>query len=294
MKYGFPGILLPFLLCLSLSSHGQSLETLLERYAGENASGYVEPLITAFGSSLNSGLFYRARVEKGGLHINIRLNGMLARFSEKQRRYSATTESFFTPSQEVTTATIIGDPQGAVLTGSGGSVYVFPGGYNLSTLPLVVPTVTVGNVMGTELVGRYFSTEVFQEIGTIMLAGVGIRHSLSQYFNSPVDIAIGGAYHTFKVGDIFKNELYTIQLTVGKSFSFIDIYAGGGYESNVADVKYSFTATDEPRTIELRVRGKNRLRALAGINMNLLIFHLNLDYNWGHQQIINVGFSLGL
>ncbi len=294
MRYGFPWIILAILLCLPAYLSAQSLETLLERYAGENAAGYVEPLITAFGSSLNSGLFYRARVERKGLHINFRLNGMAARFSEKQRHYTASTESFFVPPREVTTPTIIGEPQGAVLTGAGGAVYVFPGGYNLSSLPLVVPTVTVGNVMGTELVGRYFSTNAFQDIGKVKLLGVGFRHSLSQYVSSPLDISLGFAYHTFEIGDIFTNKLTTLQLVVGKSFSFLDVYAGGGYESSVANVKYTFTATEEPRTIELRVHGKNRFRMLVGFNLNLLIFHLNLDYNVGYQQIVNVGFGIGL
>ena len=74
-KYVIVVLVAIFLLGFSSNSQAQ-VEDLVERYAGENADGFLRPLITAFGSNLNSGLYRSAHVPKMGVHVNIAINGM--------------------------------------------------------------------------------------------------------------------------------------------------------------------------------------------------------------------------
>lgn len=52
----------------------QSLEESLQKMLGENAKGYVQPLVTGFGAGINSGLYRKASTETGTLPLPIGLD----------------------------------------------------------------------------------------------------------------------------------------------------------------------------------------------------------------------------
>jgi len=142
---------------------------------------------------------------------------------------------------------------------------------------------------------RYFKANINEDLGDLTLVGLGARHSISQYIPlSPVDISAGFFYHNIKLGDILKTNLLSFYAVVGKSFPVINVYGGLAMESNKADINYTFTAFGQQQDISLSVTGKNKFRALAGVGINLLMLHLNVDYNLGHQSILNAGLSFGL
>ncbi|HQU73344.1 MAG TPA: hypothetical protein PLG66_13665 [Calditrichia bacterium] len=282
------------LLALPLQAQS-SLESLLERFTGPNGKGYFQPLVTAFGANLNSGWFYTAKVPVSGLHILFRANGNAAFFSEEQRYFEATTEGLFIPPQKVKTPTIIGPGEGTAVTGEGGAVYQFVGGYDMKSLAAVSPTITIGSLWGTELSIRYFTLRINDDIGRLKLAGAGIRHTLNAYFpEMPVDLTFGMAFQRFELGDVFATRLYFYHAEVGKSASVFDFYGGMGIEASSADLTYTFEINDESSDVDLSMEGENKFRVFAGLAINLAILHLNVDYNIGKQQLLNVGVTLGL
>ncbi len=273
----------------------QSLETLLERYTGKNAPGYIKPLITAFGANLNSGLFRSAKIPKGGLHLNFALNGMVSVFSDEQKTFTATTEGFFYPEQQVETSTIVGSGKGKTVVGSGGTLFTFPGGYELESFGLAVPTVTIGSIAGTEASVRYISTDLGEDIGKLTLLGLGIRHSLSQYIPLfPIDLAAGVFYHKFDVADIVKTRLFTVHAEASRSLLLLEIYGGAALDFNSTDINYTFTALDPPQEVSINLKESGQFRALVGVALNLLVLHANIDYSFGYQNVISAGLSLGL
>ena len=89
-------------------------------------------------------------------------------------------------------STLFGPTDPVEVTGDAGTVYVFPGGLNVSMLPFAVPQLTLGSVFGTDLTVRYFAYSTNEDIGKLNLFSWGLRHSISQYVPVlPLDLAVG-------------------------------------------------------------------------------------------------------
>lgn len=282
-------------LLISGAGMGQNLDALAERFSGPNAAPYFKPLVSGAAAGLNAGLFYSARIPRGGLHIDIRLNGMAATFSEDQRTFTASTDGDFSPASSVETPTVIGDGTGAVVTGAGGSRYVFPGGYDLDALGLVAPTVTLGSLWGTEMLVRFVDIRINEDIGNLDLLGLGIRHSLSQYWSDgPLAVSAGVAWHRFRLGDLVDMDLYTAHIEAGRAWSVFDVYGGLSLGGGGADLEYTFTANGEELPVDISIDTGTQVQAVVGGTINLLMLHLNADYRVGSQNLLCVGVSLGL
>jgi hypothetical protein len=283
-----------FLLTVSGNAYGQ-IDDLVERYAGTNAEGYLKPLITAFGSNLNSGLYRSAHVPKMGFHFNIALNAMVAIIPSSQNTFTATTTGYFTPVSQFEAPTVIGDPLGAVVTSGSGAEYISPGGYDTKSFILGAPTFTVGSIFGTEASLRFFKARVNEDLGDVSLLGIGARHSISQYIPmSPVDIAVGLFYHTFEISDIVNSNVSTIHAEVGKSFTMANIYGGLAYESTNAKVEYTFESGSTVEDVNLDFSGTNKFRITLGAGLSFGLFHWNVDYSIGNQHVLNTGISIGI
>jgi len=230
-----------------------------------------------------------------GLHLNFGINAMVTRFSDDQRTFMATTTGYFYPVQEVEAPTVIGNPTGASAVSPDGTEYVFPGGYDMISFMIGVPSFTIGSIFGTEATLRYFKARLNEELGDFSLFGIGARHSVSQYFPTlPLDIAAGIFYHKFKISDIVTSNVYCLHAEVGKSLNIMDVYGGLAYEANTARVEYTFDSGVETEDVSIDVTGKNKFRLTAGVGFNFTLFHINLDYNIGNQNVLNAGISLGL
>jgi hypothetical protein len=277
-----------------LNSYAQ-IDDLVERYAGENAEGYLQPLVTAFGANLNSGLYRSANVPRMGLHINLAINGMVSFYSDDQKTFQATTTGYFYPVQTIEAPTVAGDPQGVYVSSPSGTEYAFPGGFDMNGFIIGTPTLTVGSILGTEGSIRYFKVRLNEDVGDLSLFGIGGRHSISQYIPlSPVDIAVGIFYHKFKISDIVESNSLCYHAEVGKSFTMINLYGGLAYESNKAKVHYVFMGPIESEEVNIDFKGKNKFRFTAGLGFNLTLLHVNVDYSLGYQQVLNAGISVGL
>jgi hypothetical protein len=230
-----------------------------------------------------------------GIHFNVAINGMVAMIPNSQRTFEATTTGYFVPVQTVEAPTLMGDPAGVVVTSPNGTAYAFPGGFDSKTFLLGMPTITVGSIFGTEASLRFFKATINDDIGDVSLFGIGGRHSISQYIPmSPVDIAAGVFYHRFKIGDVVDSDLMAIHAEVGKSLTILNVYGGLAYETTKATADYTFDSGSVNEDVNVDITGDNKFRVTLGLGLSLGLFHWNVDYNIGNQQVINTGISIGI
>ncbi len=124
------------------------------------------------------------------------------------------------------------------------------GGSNLNTVYAAIPQIEIGSLFGTELLLRFIpSVNLGETIGDFSFWGVGLKHSISQYFGSnyidaederPFDMAIQAVYQGTNLQNtvgVTKAELnadatmYNFNIHFSKSFKdIIDVYSGFSYE----------------------------------------------------------------
>ena len=135
----------------------------------------------------------------------------VAFISDKRKTFTATTEGDFTPVKTAEVSTLFGPTDPVEVTGDAGTVYVFPGGLNVSMLPFAVPQLTLGSVFGTDLTVRYFAYSTNEDIGKLNLFSWGLRHSISQYVPVlPLDLAVDFYSQQFRLGTLRLNYLMII------------------------------------------------------------------------------------
>jgi hypothetical protein len=196
----------------------------------------------------------------------------------------------------VTVPTIVGDGEGLLLEGEGGTHYVFPGGLEYKAFPMVVPQIVVGGFMGTEVLVRWLPTiEVDEDLGDFGFFGFGVRHKISRYFETlPVDVALGLYIQNLSLGEIISANLFAVNLSVSKTFSVVGVYGGLGYENAGVHAEYTFEYGEEEENVEIDMTGKNHFRFLLGASLNLFVLHLNADFSLGNQSALSVGLGFGL
>jgi len=286
-------IIVAALLGMMSSLLAQDLEDYVSKYTSENGKGYLQPLADAFGANINSGLYHGARISTFGLNIYLGVETMTALIGDESKLFTAKTEAPFSPETTVRTPTILGSTTGASVTGTGGTVYNFPGGLDLDKLPLAVPQVTVGSFLGTEAMLRYIDVTIDDNIGNVKLLGFGARHSLSQYLKDfPVDLAAGFFIQKLEVGDIVEANTRYFGVQGSLSSGLLTFYGGAGLESASLDISYHFE--DSGETIAFDLDAENSARFTAGVALKLAILQLHADYNFASQNVLAIGLGLGL
>jgi hypothetical protein len=288
-------ILVGVLLLIVQGAMAQDLEDYLSRYLGDNGEKYLQPLGDAFGANLNSGLYHTAHIPKVGLRLGIDLIATGALISDEQKSFMATTEEGFYPKTTKEVPTVFGEGTPVAVAGQGGTVYNFPGGYEVDMMPLVIPQITVGAFLGTELTLRYAAFQLNEDIGDLNLTGIGIRHSISQYIPLfPIDVAVSYFRQNLEVGDIVDVKTNVIGIQASKSFSLLTLYGGLSYESAGMDVSYTWGDGEEAQEISFDLDGSNKTRMTVGANLKLAILQLHADYSLASQKSFTLGLYLGL
>jgi hypothetical protein len=278
----------------------------LKAYTGVNAEGYLEPLSSAFGAALNDAFFYSADIPTSSLRITLEFPVMGVIFSDDDRTFSAVPEGGFQPDDAVEAPTIIGSGEAEVVTNTSGGSYAFPGGFDLNSFGLVVPQLRVGGIRGTEAVIRWFAIDpdTDSELGKISLFGFGIRHSISQYFDSwPLEVAGGFMWQSFKAGenvdgdDLISSDALSIGVQGSKTFEagFIDLvpFAGLSFDTFSMDVEYTSEVGDEEETISLSFDSENTVHLTLGAGIQLPVAHVHGAFNIASQSSFNFGIALG-
>ena len=297
------GVLFVLLWAAGVSPAAGQIEDQLSAYTGRNAEGYLQPLADAFGANLNSGLFHSAHIPRTGLTLTLELPMMAVFFGDDDRTFSATTEGNFTPEQTTSAPTVVGSGQVKLVTGSGGTQFAFPGGFNLNSFALAVPQLRIGSVMGTQALIRYIAFNIGdEELGNISLFGFGLRHSISQYLSPafPVDLAGGFFWQSLNIGEnqqgssLLSSSAFTVGVQASRRFVVIEPYAGLSLDRHSVDVAYTSDVAGSELDIDLDFEATSTLHLTLGLCLNLTYFKAYIDYNVASQSSLSFGGVLGI
>jgi len=283
------------MLCIYLASgnlHAQEFEDFVKKYTGANGEGYMQPLADAFGANLNSGWYHSAYIAKPGFQLYIGVSAMAAPIPAQNKTFMATTEGFFTPQQTAKVPTVFGSTEPTEVEGDGGTGYLFPGGLDLKNLPMAVPHLTIGSLLGTSASLRWAAYDLGEDVGKVELLGWGLNHSLDQYLPvDPFHMALGFYMQQFAMGDIVDANGWLANLQASYQLSFITLYGGVGYENSTLDINYTYE--EDNSEIAFDLQGNNKIRGTLGLTLNLGPLKLNGDYSMATQSIFTVGLGLG-
>ncbi len=289
-------LLLAVIMLLAPSRSQAQIEENLQRYTGDNASGYIAPLVTSLGMNFNRGWYRSAKIGAIRPYIYVGMAVMEALIADQDKTYMARPEGGFMPDDPVEVATVVGSPDAVIIQGVSGTEYAFPGGLNLNAVPFAAPQVTIGGILGTEVTVRYASMKnEQQEFGTVTLKGYGLRHSISQYFPLlPFDISAGYFYQSFTLDDsLIAVTASHFGVQASKASGVLTLYGGIGFDKSNATVSYQ-PAIEGASPVNLDIDGNNGLVTTLGIALKFAILHINADFNMGAQNALSVGIGLGL
>jgi hypothetical protein len=272
------------------------LEDNLAAYPDNMAEGYLKPLQEAFGQTLNSNWFTTAYIPPSGLHARLDLKAMSVLFGDDDDTFQATTGGDFSPEQTVDASTVVGPGDAVAVTGDGGTVFVFPGGFDLNSFTLGVPQLTIGAIAGTEALIRFFSLDTGDsEIGDISFIGIGVRHSISQYMvMPPLDLAASITYQKLDVGeDLLNAKAFSLGVQGSKNFGTFTPYGGLSYDTISMDAHYEYDGATEIEEIDLNMEKESSLHATLGFELLLGPVHLNLSGDLAKRSGLSAGFGFG-
>jgi hypothetical protein len=283
------------MLCLVPGARAvDDIQALVGLYTADNAAKYLQPLADALGADMNGGFYHGARVPVTGFHLCVGVEAIFAPIADEARTFRATTEAPFNPPATADASTLFGPGESATATGTGGTVFIFPGGFDIKRLPLVVPQITVGSFMGTEATVRFADIDVSDSIGKLRLLSLGARHNVSQYLPSlPVDLAAGFFWQHFEVGDLIDAKTLSIGAQGSITRSVLTLYGGLAWEKSTLDVSYPRGTGDFEQRISFSMDGKNKVRFTAGAALKLAVLTLHADYSLASQSTIALGVGLG-
>ncbi len=299
-RRGIWSVVLVLLLTSPLSAQ---IEDHISAYTGKNATGYLDPLVSAMGLTLNGGIYRSAYIAKSGFNIAIEVSFVGLYFEDSDREFMGTTEKGFSPETTVPVPTVVGSTEAVVVPGDAGTSFAFPGGFDVSSFALAAPQLKIGSILGTEATIRYIAFKVGDsELGDVMLAGFGIRHSLSQYMGSEpvVDIAASFFWQDFKLGensngeDLSRTKTYSFGAQMSKQWGgFFTPFAGIYYNTYKTDIKYISETTATPVEIELSFDDAY-MQFSMGLELDLWILRLFGEYNLAEHSSFAAGFGLAL
>jgi len=238
-----------------------SFEEDLQRLAAENATNYISPFVTAFGTDMNTGLYHTAAIHKlFGFDVGIHMMGAIVPDDAMTYTfqipssidfggYTYSTASWY-PAANLEAPTIFGSDEGAeiapdailvrddIAANMGVSpdmvplelvdslvalgTFPVPPGLNLEIAPLAMPQFCLGLPFKTEVLLRFMPTYSSDDFGDIGFLGIGVKHSISQYIPMcPVDVAAQYVYQSLKVGDLLESTHTAMSLIASKKLSLI-------------------------------------------------------------------------
>jgi|GEM_PF-219058 len=274
------------------------LEDNLSSYTDQTAEGYLRPLSEAFGQSLNTGFFSSATIPREGFRVRLEVQAMSVFFKNGDDTFIASTGGNFSPEQEVKASTVVGPGDSKVVSGDGGTAFVFPGGFDLGSLSLAVPQLTVGSIAGTEATLRWIGVDTGDaELGDIDLFGLGVRHSLSQYFETlPVDLAASAFYQSLHVGanNLLDATAFSFGVQASREYGLLEPFASLTLDSFSMTSEYTVNEGQDNET-RLKVDLGNELtpHVLAGVGLHLSLVHLHVAGNVADRVGVSGGMAIG-
>jgi hypothetical protein len=288
------------LLC-SMPLRAQSLPSLLEQLGiKELARDYLRPAVDAVGYSVNSALSHTAKIDSG---FTLRIGGSFinTHIPDEQREFTAKLPAELTQlgfPGSITTATIAGG-KGAVLRSSDPDVkqeIALPDGADFSNVFFIMPQVSIGSVLGTELMFRGLPPVTYTtELGKVSFFGIGLKHTPTYFAELPFDLAFIAAYHQFRLGDMIDGSSMAAMAQLSVDAEAVTLYGGLGYEAYQIDIGYAYESSDPlvpSGRIDLDFRRRN-LRFSVGAAMTVFDFIVAAaDYSFGEQDNLSITAAL--
>ncbi len=264
----------------------------------ENVKGYLNPLPKALSSTLNMAEFQSAAIPIAGFNLTVGIHAMGVTFSDEDNRYTPKDPPGFTSTSSVQAPTVVGNTQAVVQPGQGGTTLYHPGGFDLGQFVIAVPQLAIGSVLGTRAVVRWVQFDAGDsELGKVELFGVGLQHSISRYLSSPlpVDLAIGGMYQTFKLGDndLIDTKAMHVEVTASKKFGlFFQPYAAIGYDTFSMDVNYDQAGGSQ--NVKVEFDDENSAHFTAGLLLGFPMVKLHAQVDSAAETGAAIGLRFGL
>jgi len=289
------------------------LEELLEDMGGSYAEGYLAPLVTGFGINQNSALYHTAHIPGSSLTISVGLKVMGTKLSDSDQTFSVV------ETIELTSANVPDNPEawgetgqvvfsGPTVFGSdedGGRATFFYHGLPIYTellddltglvesefVPLAMPQVTVGGIMGAEATFRWLPDIEVQEGVKVKLMGFGLAATANYWLPTlPVDVKVGFFKQSLDVGEYVETEANSLYIAASKDFSMLTVYGGLAKESSSMDVTY--TNNDSGDVISFSSDGVQENRMTIGATLNIGL-KLNGEIGMGDLTSFSGGLMFG-
>jgi hypothetical protein len=268
----------------------------LSTLAPDQAAGYLGPFVSGLSATMNSGVYRGGDIPLAGLSVRLDLQASYISFSDDARTYRA---AAFSGYPEADVPTVIGDPNGAVVTNTtnGSLTFQHPGGFDVANFGLPVPQLTIGNVVGTRLMGRYAKVN-FSEgaIDKVELWGIGAQHSLSQWFSGlPVSVAVGAMIQSVQVGedDLVKADMYSLNVTGSKRYGTgitLEPYVGLGIDSLKMESNYESGSEQ----FKVDFDRANDFRGTLGLNLAMPVVSAHIEGYLAAENGIAGSISVGI
>jgi hypothetical protein len=304
--------LLALALALMLSSTGNAqtsaagLPDQLAKIALNNLPGYLEPLTSGMGASMNSGFYHSADIHSIlGFDIGIKVGVTMLKDENKTFNFvmPPTIGPYSTANGDydavVSSPTAVGNAKGVDVKikqgpAAGTTIFTTPDGYNftfpgspITGVPAGAIQAAVGLPLGFEVMGRFIPTVSAGDAGKIGLTGFGLRHSIDQYIPfCPVNIAVHFMAQKLTLNDKNDNKVFSASATaygaeVSKSLIFFTLYGGFQMEKSSFDLEpyqYKPNATTNISIPGQTFEGAKKSRVHAGVRILLLFINLHADY----------------
>lgn len=276
----------------------QDLGGLIERLGvKEMARDYLRPGIDAVGYSINSGYSHTARVDSC-FHVWIGAKLITTYIPETDRSFVAKLPAELTGlgyPGSFSTATIVGG-EGTTITSDDPAQppIAFPGGTGLSAFVIAMPQVSVGPLLGTDIILRGLPPSRFDDkIGEFSFYGGGLKHEITHYLDVPFDLAVLAGYQQFRIGDVVEGSSLAGLVQASVAFSGVTLFGGVGYESYDIAVSYTSEATAQlPATaITIDFQRRNLRFAMGGALSLFSLLDLTAEYSFGVQNNLTLGFG---
>lgn len=240
-------------------------------------NAYIAPWFNAFGAGLNGSWYNTAKPHKfGGFDITLGLNVGMVPSSEKTFDISGMTFQALKLLGSEPAPTIAGPkndgPEMAYAIGSDTlSKFNTPPGTNWRFIPVPTIQVGIGLPKGTELKGRIIPRIPIKD-GDIFLWGVGLMHSISQYFPGdkllPYDIAIFGGYTRLS-----SNVPILLEPEIGVNQDFTDYSLSSFEDQNLSTIVDAWNVC-----------------AIASVNLKVITFYGGLGYSKTNTSVKLEGY----
>ena len=278
-------------------SAGAQLSDNLGALTGENTKKYLGPLPDALSGTMNSAIFTSGKVPKAGINFAVGVKVMGVSFDDQDRLYTPTDPPGFTSVPPIEPVpTVIGGTDAVAQSGQGGTTQYYPGGFDIGEFAFAAPQLSIGSVMGTRAVIRWFAQDFASDnfIEKISFFGIGAQHSISQYLPAfPLDLAAGVFYQSFKVNDrLLDIQTVHFDVTGSRSFGPVQPYGALGIDTFRMDAEYEDSNNPGSR-ISVDFDRTSHVHMTAGVLANFAFVKLHAEANIAAANGVAVGLSFG-